>query len=247
MRKLCSILLFFVVASCFSQQIGRYPFSRSTSSASGYDYTDLYGWWSFDEASGDAIDAHGTDDGTVTNAGDAIYGGTGKINDAYDFDRSDVYDVVTLGTGWNPGSGDCSVIAWINQESTGSVTQSICGSTGADGLVFGLSPTGQLHVGSTSNNFSSNTTMTVSTGILTFVAVSYDQTANEATFYMNGSSEMESFSETFTTVTNQIGARDGNDYSFDGIIDEISFWDEALDASTIAYYYNSGNGKGYGE
>jgi len=245
-NALSSILLFLCVAVSGQQVVMGYPFQTVYNPASGLgiDTTDLDHWWSYDEASGTLADSHKGDDGTFTDGGGSGYGGTGKINDGLDFERSSEVDYVTT-TGFNYVAGDFTVTAWINQESQ-TVDQSICGGGGAGAFHFGVDVNGGLECGRYTGGNSSATSITVTTGVLTFVAVIYDQGADEATFYINANSEVETFSLEMSNVTNQWGARNGTEFSFDGVIDEPNVWDVALTAGDIAYLYNSGNGKGYG-
>ena len=67
----------------------------------------IISYYNLDEAAGDAIDAHGSNDGSVSGA---TQGATGKINDAYSFDGD---DVVTLTSPITSGS-DFTITAWIN-------------------------------------------------------------------------------------------------------------------------------------
>jgi hypothetical protein len=89
--------------------------------------------------------------------------------------------------------------------------------------------------------------LSMSTGTYYMVSMTYDQTADEVVFYVNTDSETESYEGTFSAVTNTIGARLASDYSFDGLIDEVSIWSDVLTPTEIGILYNSGNGLGYGD
>jgi len=54
----------------------------------------LISFWKLDESSGNAIDSHGTNDGTVNGA---TQGAAGRVGTAYSFDGNDYVDVGTLG------------------------------------------------------------------------------------------------------------------------------------------------------
>ena len=219
---------------------GSYRTAAYHSTLAEPDYTYLVSWYSFDEASGDAIDSHSTgDDGTVTGA---TYGATGKINDAYDFEYGDAGDYVTI-TGFIPGAGNVGVMGWVNVESLPG--NSMMGG-GSGALYWQLNANGTMYIAEQDDNVSQNSTITVPTGVLTFVAFSYNNAANTVTFWVNDTKEVVTFNDAnIPAATTTIGARLVSDYSFDGIMDEWSMWSNTLSDAKVAYYYNEGNGRGY--
>ena len=234
------ILILLLICSSVNAQIGHFPFSSANVTA-GPDYSDLVGQWSFDEASGDLIDQHGSDDGTAT---DVIYGATGKVNDAYDFERDD--DAYVTITGTDFGSGDVSMCLWINIESFGVPCYVVGGDVGA--LSWAILADGTMFISENGSNISGTTTMALGTGTLTFIAFVYDNIANTVKFWINNSTESEVFLNTsFDSETTTIGARLTTSFSCDGIIDELYIWDAAKSDAIINDKYNGGNGKGYGE
>ena len=240
MRKGLTSILLFLSITVAAQVTGRYPFEIT----GGMDYTDLISWWSFDEASGNLIDLHTTgDDGVVTNSGSAIYGATGKINDAYDFERSGETDYVTLGAGVAVGTGDFSVTCWMNLETLDD-DYALCGGP-AGAFTLRVNSGGGLSVGMAWGTYTTITTMVATTGSLFFVGAAYDQTANTVTFRLNGSTEVETFSVEMSATTNYIGSQETGDWSFDGVIDEMNWWSVELSTAQFNELYNSGNGKGY--
>jgi hypothetical protein len=94
--------------------------------------TGLVSYWKLDEASGDALDAHASNDGADVNT---VGSGTGKIGNARSFNGSDQrFDVTDPGDFTSPSG--LSVVGWINGNST-SVTHGFIASKGANwGFLF---------------------------------------------------------------------------------------------------------------
>jgi len=244
MRKALLILLLFIPIVLLGQFNGGHSYRTAVwhdGGGSG-DYTDLVGQWSFDESSGSPQDSHGSDHGTAT---DVIYGATGKVNDAYDFERGD--DAYVTITGTNFGSGDAAMCMWVNIESFGATYYVIGGDVGA--LSWSILDDGRMILLENGGNVSGTTTMAIGTGTLTFIAFVYDNAANTVKFWINNATEIEGFSNTsFESETTTIGARLTTAFSFDGIIDELYIYDAAVADTIINYnYYKGLEGKGYGE
>ena len=89
-RRLNSVILLLVVFifTC-NAQWGIFPGVIASSVQVGCDQTNMVSYYNFDQASGNLIDQHASDDGVVTDGGGTIYGATGKINDAFDFERDE--------------------------------------------------------------------------------------------------------------------------------------------------------------
>jgi hypothetical protein len=238
MRYILFILL--LIGAELTAQVPIANTAHVGSSSSGLDKTDLISWWSFDEASGDLIDQHGSDDGTVTGAS---YGATGKIEDAFDFERSGETDYITLDAGVSVGSDDFAACGWVYLESLDADYSFFGGNSGA--FYFQVKSGGGLCAGRAWYSECTTTTMTISYGSWCFVGVAYDQTANSILFYANGSTESESYSTEMTVATQTLGAQYTGDWSLDGLMDEWSFWDKAMDSDDFDDIYNSGNGMGY--
>ena len=73
----------------------------------------------------------------------------------------------------------------------------------------------------------------VNIGTWTFVAVSYDQAALTATLHVNGNSFTETASLSTGFSFTRIGSNPGYGEYFDGVIDNVFFFDEALSTSRI--------------
>ena len=76
---------------------------------------NLISVWEMDEASGDAIDAHGSNDLTDTNT---VAAAAGKINGARDFEtgNSECF-LLADNTDLSMGDIDFSITAWVQLES----------------------------------------------------------------------------------------------------------------------------------
>lgn len=209
-----------------------------------------------DEASGNALDAHGsnglTDNNTVGSA-------TGKINNARDFEadnaeyfsRADNADLST-------GDIDFTIACWINFESKGAtrpIVQKASGteveyalwySTADDRIRFWVSADGTDWHGTLSDsNLGSPSTAT-----WYFVIAWHDASANTINLKINnGTTSSTSYSSgvfnggaPFNIGFNGSG---GSPAYFDGLIDEVGFWKRVLTSDEMTSLYNSGNGLAY--
>ena len=93
----------------------------------------------------------------------------------------------------------------------------------------------------------------VSSGTLTantwyFICITYDGSGGWE-MYVNNSSVSTGTTGTSLTAgsggTNHIGQYGGNNYVFNGTLDEVQIWEEELSASSIEDLYNSGDGLAY--
>lgn len=210
--------------------------------------TNLVSYWKLDEASGTLEDSHGSNDGTNNGA---TYGATGKINDCLDFDGSS--DYVSCGDlDIAVSSGKMSISMWINPDSVSGGQWLIAEDHNSGGRNFAFGLNGdklQLQVNGVGPSASGTTS--ISTGSWQHVAIVFDHSTNNGTYYVNGSAG-GTFTCTgnFTASTAQvnIGRRSysGAEQEFDGLIDEVAIWDgEILSSSDISDLYNSGSGLAY--
>lgn len=218
-----------------------------TPSASGDIITDLLSYWKLDESSGDAIDAHGDVDLTVSGAS---YGGTGIINDGFDFDGND--KLRKTGITGNPlDATDLSMVAWVNPTALGGF-QRILGAanTGGSNRYSLLFNGDKLAYQIDGTGHADPSTTAVSDGVLTHIAVVFDASANNVKYYINGTldgNEPTDANEIDANLTIFcIGANsDGNLQFFTGVIDEVGVWNKALTQAEITALYNGGNGLAY--
>jgi len=81
MKRILIILSGLLLFATSQAQIGRFPFAKTIATSGSSGLTEgLVGYWKLDETSGDAIDAYGSHDGTVTGS---IQGVEGKIDNCY--------------------------------------------------------------------------------------------------------------------------------------------------------------------
>lgn len=206
---------------------------------------NLISYYKLDESSGDAIDAHGSDDGTVTGATQNV---SGKINTAYSFDGNDLVELNSS------ISGDTSVTAtcWFKTSSStgfqaildlnndgGSSTKGFAIEfDGADGVIQPLIDGIARGSGST----------VINDGTWHFAVIT--RNGNDYNVYLDGGSTPEA---TLTNAGGSFGAvnrigQNGHasiDGFFIGEVDEVGIWSRVLSTSEMSELYNSGNGLAY--
>ena len=231
-------MLFLVVSLPAFSQFGRYPISHGYTVSSGPDYTDLEHWYALKS---NALDFHGSDDGTNNGA----YSGDSTLmsDTAFYYYAADD-DYVALATGENHGSSDVSVMATVKLHAFGANRCVYCNSI-SDALCFLVGSSGHLILLERLGNYC-QTSMTLTLNTEHHIAMAYDQDANTVDFWIDGVKEQESFSATFSAVTQYVGGAT-TIYSWDGLQQNTSIWNSVLTQDDIDYYYNSGDVKDYGE
>lgn len=215
---------------------------------------NLVMYLSLEEASGNAIDAHGNNDLTDTNS---VGTAAGKVSNARDFERdSSMYFRIEDNTDISTGDIDFSFAFWVQLESK-SAFNSVFGKwdgapnseyifyyeDSADRLIFSVSNDGTAGVGATANNFGS-----VSTGAWMFVVVWHDAANDQIGIQVNnGTADTTAHSTGVLDSTSglEVGAFGGGQSSWDGLIDEFGFWKKVLTSDEKTWLYNSGNGRSY--
>ncbi|TXC81599.1 LamG-like jellyroll fold domain-containing protein, partial [Luteibaculum oceani] len=171
----------------------------------------------------------------------------GGFTSALDFDGGDDYLEVPHDAVLNVPSGDFTLEAWIYPHSGGSRTIFSkghgSGGTNPDVYIFQYQSNRlALYLGNTSSGGQwqySNSTF--STNQWTHVAVSYDYSNGQATFYINGQADG---TKTFTNAPTYAGDQNSlfigkqgygcNCNYFDGVIDEVRIWNKQKSATEIA-------------
>jgi len=222
---------------------------------------NLVSYWKLDESSGNALDAHGSNDGIVTGA---TQGASGKINTAYSFDGNDyvnidgvVDDLASTTTGtWS---------AWVKPvDATPSPVEYYIsfGDTNAnEAIAIHPKPTGELKgiiVDAGTTDWALETDSVVfSDNTWTHIAIV--QNGTEPVLYVDGVAVAQTFttSNDKTSWLNQLGGLDngrignlnfnsnGEKNHFNGTIDEVGIWSRALTGDDITTLYNSGSGLSY--
>lgn len=198
---------------------------------------NLISYWKLDEASGNAIDSHGsntlTDNNTVGSA-------TGKINNGRDFEAGNTeYFSIATDSDTVLGDFDFSFTAWVKGESfSGFNTIFAKSNNNWAFFIYEGTPaifrSGQL-------NWSSS----LSAGTWYFIAGGH-LTGGTAWLSVNAATPLtDIFNGTPNTTPTefQIGQSTVSRY-FDGIIDECGFWHRDI-RSDLTELYNSGNGRSY--
>lgn len=201
----------------------------------------LVSYWKADE---DYLDALGINDGT--NSGTANV--SGKIKYGWDFEAGES-DSVTIGTAPTLSftTGDFAIVGWYKMESA--LTESIFGEctngAGEGGYGFYIQ-TNQLVLGKGNTDESPYSTPRLQTGVMDLVAMSYNQATDEVTFYINTTSDVQSYSSNFADVEYCVGKYVGTNY-LDGVLDELMIFNRTLSSTEVTYLYNLGNaGCSYG-
>ena len=208
--------------------------------------TNLEAYYNLDEASGPVLDVTGNGyDGEVISG--TTQGATGKINDAYDFER-DNSNWVNLSI--SPDSVDFTVCAWVNLETSASTAQSIFNYDPPTGTSGGYKV---LLLGSGNIRFglggSVGTQSYAGTGEWKHLCMIRDQTgSNTGQLFIDGSNVKNT--TLGTTVSNgphtaRLGTTRVNSDYYDGLIDEVGIWSRALTPAEVLDLYNGGEGITY--
>lgn len=214
--------------------------------------TNLVAYYACDEASGNLIDALGSNNLTDHNS---IGAASGRVNGGRDFEASSSqYASHADSATFSRGDTDFTIAAWFNLESAPdeSTIVSKWDEGGADyeyslfwfgGLKFFVQPNpGQFPAAAWGGSFS--------TGTWYHVVAWHDATNDELGIAVNDGTPV--------TQSHATGVRDGaadfavgycqggasNRY-FDGIIDEVGLWSRVLTSGERTALYNGGNGITY--
>lgn len=211
---------------------------------------NLVYYYSCEEASGDLIDAHGSNDLTDFNT---VGSATGIVGNARDFEASNSeYFMSSSNSDLQGGDIDMTWAAWVKMESTASYRVVISKDGGSQWeyqiyyrnsdqrFVFYLENTGG------SIDLAASSFGTPSTATTYFICCRYDANANLAKISVNGVEDTSSFSGGTRVATNNfyVGRESGGSY-WDGLIDEIGFWKRHLTDAEVTELYNSGAGRSY--
>ena len=222
--------------------------------------TGLISYWNLDEASGDAVDAHGSND--LTNVSSATYGAA-KINNGVILNGSDQY--LTIADGAQSGldiTGNLTLAFWINFSSYNGSTgymplgkaDFVAADTRAYYIEFNISGSNKFdfEAGDGSSSVRQGVSWSPSTGVWYHLAVVYTTAAGSVKFYVDGVQQGATQTGFPTSIANtsaafQIGAGlDGaQSYFINGMIDEVGVWARALSGAEITALYNSGAGLAY--
>lgn len=222
------------------------------------DLTNLISVWELNEASGNALDSHGSN--TLTETSGTIDAATGLFGGARDFEAGDterfeIADNASLSV----TDIDWLVTAWVYAESLGGVNRDILAKWPATNgeYLFGYTASDRFRF--TVRNAANNANATVeansfgspSVGVWYFVVGWHDSVANTLNIQVNdGPVDSVSHSggcrDAGTAFT--IGARNQGgtgDAFWDGLIQQVTFWKRILTAPERSEIFNSGAGLPY--
>lgn len=218
----------------------------------------LEAWWKLDEASGDALDAHGANDLTD---GNTVGSAAGKVNNARDFDdTSSEYFSIADNASLSFGDEELTIAGWCFMQSGSGVIRTIAAKRqdttieyilrhdgGVSGkLAFYVSSDGSSFTSTTANTFGATPNDT-----WMFVVAQHDPTNNlikisvnngafdtaaHSTGVFNGSSQFQLGCYVNTGTPSEL---------WGGLIDEVGVWRRLLSDPEITFLYNSGNGVTY--
>ncbi len=214
---------------------------------------NLISYWKLDESSGNAIDVHGDNDGTIVVA---TQGAGGIINTAYDFDGTND-EVVVPDTANLRITGDLTYSVWVylgdfNANTIISKAESP-GNWAGVGLIHIHNPSGVETLYFRRGNSVNDEDALIWTGLdeislntWTHIVVTADGTTWK--MYVNGD-EKATGTKTVTVADSgndlHFGLSPNSDNDFLGRIDEIGIWNRALGPTEVTELYNSGNGLAY--
>jgi len=225
-------------------------------------------FWNFDASSGNAADALGVN--TLTNNNTTPYV-AGLIGNAADLERGSSQSF-SITDGAQTGldfSGDMSVAAWVNIESTNDTSCIVAKTNGdsARSYIFRILGSGDgtvLNVeiygdGTTSNRRGANSNAAFigggETGTWVHMAATFDVDTGAVVLYKNGSSFASTASNAGTVAsiynsTNAFQAGAANylgtpEQFYDGKLDMLGVWNVTLTAGQVSELYNAGAGIQY--
>lgn len=215
---------------------------------------DLISYWKLDEASGNALDAHGSNTLTDTNT---VGAATGKISGGRDFESSaSEYFTIADNASLSTGDIDFTFSLWVNAESLAAnadiISKDTATSPNREYIIGFASATPRfrfiLFDGASATILSANNLGAPSTGTWYFIVAWHDSVNNTMNIQVNNGA-VDSVSHTTGTDDGaapfRIGARGNTAEFFDGIVDEVGFWKRVLTSDERASLYNSGNGLAY--
>jgi len=214
---------------------------------------NLISYYKLDESSGDALDAHASNDGTVTGATQNV---SGQINTAYDFDG--INDVITFSSVYGIGTTSFSISLWVNITNTAQnggfikIGDNNNVGTNNDGIAIGVGTTfmdGTDYGNNLIILFEGVRWIPTSTAIGTgwhHIAVTVDSSGVPSA-YLDGSF-IASYSGT-SMITPTLNSFIGGFYtrSYEGKIDEVAIFDADIGSTEVSNLYNSGDGWAYPE
>lgn len=202
--------------------------------------------WTLDETSGTRADSHGSNDLTDNNT---VTAATGALGNAADFNQLNSEYLSNAGT--NLRIANWSMALWVRSTSWAWATASIWGSVannrcwrltiGSTNAALWASSTG-LYSGAVKANKS----VTLSTGVWHFIACGVNGTqvwCNANNSGTRGTATMSGNMYTSNTQSFYLGRGDTNYYN--GLMDNVSFFNQSISAAEETELYNGGTPLAY--
>jgi hypothetical protein len=215
----------------------------------------LISYWALNEASGNALDAHGSNDLTDTNT---VGSASGKVGNARDFEAgSSQYFTLADNADLSTGDIDFSMAAWVKLESK-SGQRTVVGKwnfntsnreflleyiTATDRFRTGLSSTG-----ANQSFHSADTFGAPSLDTWYLLIFWHDSVNNVRGISVNGVEDTTAYSSgVFDSNAPFTMGRIETTNHWDGLIDEVAFAKRVWTPEERAWIYNSGNGRSYAD
>lgn len=207
----------------------------------------LVAYYEFNLTTGDVIDSLYLNNGT--NYG-ATRGAVGIINNSFDFENSEKDNVTVLYNDAFNFTDAMTINVWINLETDGyGILQK--GNLDSDQGDYNMLTAGtgeprfRVNHGIVDGDGQVTGNDSIPTGSWYMVTGTYNKDDGLMKMYINGSiSNTSTYSNTVAVTSENLflGCYYDNSNCFDGLIDEMGFWNRALTDIEISQLYNSGSG-----
>jgi len=205
---------------------------------------NLLHYWSLEEASGDAIDAHGAAD--LGENVSAIGTAAGKVGNARDIGSAAYFNNAGVGS---DSTKSYAVQAWINADTLNSFRTVICFRWDAAGGWWCGFDAGRITFYAGGGGSYPNVTddVTLSTGTWYHCVWNFAADGSVELFVDGLSVATGTAGRSVTASTGIAVGRDSEDANnpFDGRIDELGLWERVLTSAEVTELYNSGSGRDY--
>jgi hypothetical protein len=214
---------------------------------------DLIAFWELDEASGDALDAHGSLHLTETSG--AIGAAAGKVGGCRDFEADDTeYFEIADSEEVSFGDDPLSLSLWVNFEVVSGFSfvagqWNWGGGTGNAYVLWRNGTSLNFTVSHDGAGLSATVSQSVSAGVWYFVDVWHDPAANQIGMSLNAGAA--------TTASHSTGIHDSSrpfalggsvgaaSAYLDGLLDQVGLWGRVKTDDERTDLYNGGNGRSY--
>ena len=211
---------------------------------------NLISYWPLNEASGDLLDAHGSNDLTARNSPGAT---SGVLNGARSFVAASnhQFDKALSGSGLAVGGTDWTLMGWLYLNGTGT-SRAICAqitSAYSGGFILQVNASEKLRIDCSPTGLKIHSA-TLAASTWYHFAVRYDDSAKEIGLAINaGAFETAILGSAIGSAVGSwiIGDRgdalDG--FDFDGLLDEMGLWFAWKSNDEVAEHYNGSAGLAY--